>query len=73
MLPKGRKGTNLTIKTVCDVMTDVSRGDSVQRYADVNSLILDTYGEDCLNIRYSKLAGSLNHTSWDSISAEGSK
>ena len=63
----------MTIATVCDVMTDVSRGDSIQRYADVNSLILDAFGEECLNLKYEKLAGSLNHTEWGSVSAEGSK
>ncbi|XP_045200645.2 putative serine protease K12H4.7 isoform X2 [Mercenaria mercenaria] len=69
----GRKGTKLTIQTVCDIMTDESRGDNIQRYADVNSLILDTYGEQCLNLRYNKLAHSLNHTDWNSVSAEGSR
>lgn len=69
----GKKGTDVTVKTVCDIMTDVTRGDSIQRYADVNSLILETYGEQCLNLRYTKLANSLNHTEWGSISAEGSR
>jgi hypothetical protein len=54
-------------------MTDESRGDSIQRYADVNSLILDTFGKKCLNLRYNKLANSLNHTEWGSVSAEGSE
>ncbi|XP_060598936.1 putative serine protease K12H4.7 [Ruditapes philippinarum] len=69
----GKQGTELTIKTVCDIMTDESRGDSIQRYADVNSLILDTFGKKCLNLRYNKLANSLNHTEWGSVSAEGSR
>ena len=59
--------------TLCDIMTDESRGSNIQRYADVNSLILDTYSQPCLNLRYNKLAQSLNHTSWNSVSAKGSK
>lgn len=54
-------------------MIDASRGESVQRYADVNSLILDTQGEKCLDISYNSLVSSLNETSWNSKSAEGSK
>ncbi|XP_060598932.1 putative serine protease K12H4.7 isoform X1 [Ruditapes philippinarum] len=69
----GKQGTDLTIKTVCDIMTDESRGDNIQRYADVNSLILDTFGKECLNLRYNKLANSLNHTEWGSVSAKGSR
>ncbi|XP_045200651.2 putative serine protease F56F10.1 [Mercenaria mercenaria] len=69
----GKKGKNPTIQTVCDIMTDDSRGNSVQRYADVNSLILDTYGEQCLSLRYNKLAHSLNQTDWNSVSAKGNR
>lgn len=52
-------------------MTDESRGDEILRYADVNTLILDTFGEQCLNQRYPKLIAQLNQTSWESESADG--
>lgn len=52
-------------------MTDESRGDEILRYADVNTLILDTFGEQCLNLRYPKLIAQLNQTSWESESADG--
>lgn len=70
---EGAKGTNITIQNVCDIMTNTSRGDTITRYSDVNSLILDTYGEKCLNIRYTKLANSLNYTSWNSSNNDGSR
>lgn len=68
---QGVRGTNLTAEKLCDVMTDETRGDTIQRYADVNSMILDTYEEQCLNLRYVKLLTTLNQTSWDSESADG--
>lgn len=54
-------------------MTDEGRGSSVQRYADVNSLILKTFSESCLDFTYHKLLHELKQTEWNSTGAEGGK
>ncbi|KAH3799710.1 hypothetical protein DPMN_153322 [Dreissena polymorpha] len=52
-------------------MTDESRGDSVHRYAAVNSMVLDSIGQECTNFQYTKLITSLNQINWGSESAKG--
>jgi hypothetical protein len=43
----------------------------LQRYADVNSLLLDTYGEKCQDFKYDSMIGDLKKTDWKSSAAEG--
>jgi hypothetical protein len=47
--------------------------DELSRYAQVNSLMLDTYGEKCLDISYADMIKDLRETSWSSSAAEGGK
>lgn len=70
---EGVVGTNLTVETVCNIMTDETRGSSVQRYADVNSLILKTFSKSCLDFTYHKLLHELKQTEWNSTGAEGGR
>ena len=58
------RGANITFESLCSIMTDESRGDTIQRYADVNTFVMDTLGQRCLNIRYDQRASSLNRTSY---------
>ncbi|XP_046667646.1 putative serine protease K12H4.7 [Homalodisca vitripennis] len=57
---------NITIDTVCDIMTDHSLGNPVVRYAAVNSLMLDVYDEPCLDYKYDTMIEELRNTSWSS-------
>ena len=66
-------GTNVTIDTLCDIMNDNDIGDPLTRYAKVNSLILQTYGANCLDSSYNNLIASLRNTSWSSRASEGGK
>ena len=45
--------------------------DEVLRYAQVNSLMLNTYGEECLDISYEDMIKDLKETAWSSSAAEG--
>lgn len=45
--------------------------DEVMRYGQVNSLLLDTYGEKCLGVSYADMIEDLKKTSWSSSAAEG--
>ncbi|XP_052784512.1 putative serine protease K12H4.7 isoform X2 [Mya arenaria] len=69
----GITNNNVTMDDVCAIMTDESLGDPVHRYAAVNSLLLDTDGRQCTNIKYPQLVQSLNQTTWGSWSAMGGR
>ena len=45
--------------------------DEVSRYGQVNSLLLDAYGEECLGVIYADMIKDLRKTSWNSSAAEG--
>jgi len=53
------------------MMTDFTQGDPLQRYANVNSLILDTYQQKCLDFTYDKMVADMRKTDWASGAAEG--
>ena len=72
-ISKGAVGTNITINTLCDIMNNNDIGDPLERYAKVNSLILQTYGAHCLDSSYNNLIASLRNTSWSSSASEGGK
>jgi hypothetical protein len=54
-------------------MTNTSVGDPLSRYAAVNSLILQTYSQSCLDASYNKSIDALKQTSWDSSAAVGGR
>jgi hypothetical protein len=56
---------NLTIDTICSIMQNESIGDELTRYAAFNSLMLSTYGEDCLDISYSAMIDQLKDITLD--------
>ncbi|XP_042240092.1 putative serine protease K12H4.7 [Homarus americanus] len=60
---EGVKGTNITVDTICDIMMN-GEGDPIDRYAEANSLILDEYGELCLDHTYDAMIKQLQVTSW---------
>lgn len=70
---EGAKGTNITIDTVCGIMTNKSLGDEIHRYAQVNSLMLKTYSEKCTEFKYGAMIDSLRDVAWSSEAAEGGR
>ena len=52
-------------------MNDFTEGTPVERYAKVNSLILKTYNQTCLDYKYSKMIADMKKTSWEDDAAEG--
>lgn len=69
---EGAIGTNITIDVLCTIMNDKSL-DDLSKYARVNTLMLDTYGESCLDVNYSDMIQDLRKTSWNSSAAEGGR
>ena len=65
---------NHTLDDLCDVMTDTSLGDELDRYAAVNSAYLKLTGEDHLDVRYQEYVDFMKGgVTWDSPAAEGGK
>ena len=52
-------------------MGNSSYGDNIMRYAAINSLILDTYEEECLDISYDEMIKELKEISWSPSSDWG--
>ena len=55
------------------MMTNKSLGQPLYRYATVNNLTLDTYGEKCLDFSYANMINELKKTEWNSSAGEGGK
>lgn len=70
---EGIKGSALTIDQVCSVLTNENTGSPVQRYAAANSLILDTFGEQCLDFKYDKMIEYFKQEGWESEAAAGAR
>ena len=64
---------NVTIDTVCDLMTDVEAGSELDRLASVNDLTLMMSQQRCLDHTYKSMVTSLQQTGWDTEAAEGGR
>lgn len=69
--PQGVQGGNITIKVLCDVMSDPSLGDAYARYAAVARLLMDTFSLKCLDASFSNYLRDMTNTSWEGPSANG--
>ncbi|KAF2879874.1 hypothetical protein ILUMI_26304 [Ignelater luminosus] len=65
--------SNITIDTICDIMTNQKLGPPVDRLAAVNSLLLSVYDQKCLDYKYDKMIDNMRNGSWDSEIAEGGR
>jgi pimeloyl-ACP methyl ester carboxylesterase len=70
---EGAVGTNVTIDVICGVMTNEANGSPLDRYAAVNKLILDTYGQKCVDYKYDNFIKTLQATEWNSSASEGGR
>ncbi|XP_042243465.1 putative serine protease K12H4.7 [Homarus americanus] len=69
---EGVKGTNITIDTICGIMMNEDE-EPIDRYADVNSMILDVYGKPCLEHTYHAMIEELQATSWENNESVGGR
>ncbi|PVD19043.1 hypothetical protein C0Q70_21602 [Pomacea canaliculata] len=70
---EGAKGTNITIDTLCGIMDTDTNKSALQRYADVNTLMLTTYAEKCQDFTYASMISDLTKIDWDSNTAAGGR
>ena len=59
---EGAEWQNITIDTVCNIMTDPNLGSDLQRLAEVNDLSLKMSGAKCLDHTYSSQVTRCLHT-----------
>lgn len=65
--------SKITIDQVCDLMTNTTIGPQVTRLGAVNSLILASEKEPCLDYKYDKMIIEVRNVSWDSEAASGNR
>ncbi|XP_071085611.1 putative serine protease K12H4.7 [Haliotis cracherodii] len=69
---EGGAGANITVDTLCGLMTDSSIT-PIERYAKVNNLLMTTYEQKCVDFVYSKMIDGLKMTDWNSSASEGGR
>ena len=67
-----QEGT-VTIDDLCNIMTNNSIGDALDRYAAVNDMFLKMDDSESLNVSYQGYVEFMKNTSWNSSAAEGGK
>ncbi|XP_023237152.1 putative serine protease F56F10.1 [Centruroides sculpturatus] len=67
------KGQTVTIDTICGIMEDDAAGSQMERYSRINDLLLDSFGIDCLDVKYDDFIRDLSSTSWNDSAAEGGR
>ena len=68
-----QEAATVTIDDLCDMMTNQSIGDELDRYAAVNAMFLKMQGSDNLDVSYQGYVEFMKNTDWDSSAAEGGK
>lgn len=62
---------NITIETVCNILTNEQIGIPLDRLAYINNMLLNATNEKCLDYRYINMIHELRNTTWASEQAEG--
>ena len=60
-----------TIDDLCSMMTNKTLGSELNRYAVVNSWLLESANQSSLDVSYSGEVAALRNTSWDAPASEG--
>lgn len=64
---------NLTIDLLCDEMINKNVRDPLQRYINVNDIMLNLEGENCLDASYSNFINEMKQISWNESAAVGGR
>ncbi|KAL1510018.1 hypothetical protein ABEB36_004676 [Hypothenemus hampei] len=70
---KGTLLENITLDTVCSIITNISTEKEINRLADFNSLMLVATHEECLDYKYSKMISEMKNESWEATASEGGR
>jgi len=61
----------LDIDDVCQIMVNTTIGTPVNRFAQVNAMLLNQSKEECLDYKYDKMVDEMKNISWSSKVSEG--
>jgi len=72
---EGSATANITIGTLCDIMTEGSEDDlsPMERYAKVNELMLKAFDKNCTDFKYSTMVEEMKQVEWNSSVATGAR
>eukprot|EP00088_Acartia_fossae_P038980 TRINITY_DN4052_c1_g3_i2.p1 TRINITY_DN4052_c1_g3~~TRINITY_DN4052_c1_g3_i2.p1 ORF type:complete len:487 (+),score=107.90 TRINITY_DN4052_c1_g3_i2:51-1511(+) len=70
---EGAKWTNVTVDTLCDVMSNNDIGIPLARLVAVNNMALKMSGEKCLDYTYESMVSELQEVSWETEGAQGGR
>jgi len=71
---EGSSTANISIDTLCNIMTTKETNlTPLERYAQVNALLLNATKQNCSDIKYSKMIKNLQDPSWNSSVAGGER
>ncbi|KAI4793923.1 hypothetical protein KUCAC02_032401 [Chaenocephalus aceratus] len=68
---EGVTGTNITIKVLCEAMSDSSLGDPYQRYAAVARFMMEAFSVKCLDVSFNSYLKEMTNASWEGPAAGG--
>ncbi len=64
---------NLTIDLLCDAMIDKKVKDPLQKYINVNDILLNLQGQKCLDASYDSFITQMKQTGWNESAAVGGR
>lgn len=64
---------NLTIDLLCDAMIDEKVKDPLQKYINVNDILLNLQGQKCLDASYDNFIAEMKQTNWNESAAVGGR
>ena len=64
---------NLTIDLLCDAMLDQNVKDPLQKYINVNDIMLSLEKEKCLDASYGSFIKQMQSVNWNESAAEGGR
>lgn len=70
---KGTALGNITLDTVCSIMTNTSQKEEISRLATFNKLMLNATNQTCLDFKYDKMIAEMQNTSWGASASEGGR
>lgn len=70
---EGAEWTNITMDSLCSIMTDPTKGTELERLQQIASLSLVMAGDKCLDHTYKSQLSELQGTAWNSSAAKGGR
>jgi len=70
---EGSRTANISVSTLCNIMTSDAKKPAIDKYAEVNDLMLNALEENCTDYKYSKSVKDMQQEIWNSSAASGGR